>query len=380
MSPIIIQSTVTGTTLVTFIVSDGDIDTNANYTLTLSDPAQPFAITDNSKLDVNSLLDPLVYDVVVVVTDHGDPPLNSSVTVSVQVEPKNEFDPSIEDSLTFAFDETDQGVGTSFTFTVTDGDEGGFNTPGTADVRLGPSEYSNRFNISSTASNGVTIATLVVTDGFDRETISMFNLTIEAFDTGYSEFRRTSEGTIMVVITDVNDNNPVFEEDIFQASVGENASVNHQFFQLLASDKDTDLDSVLLYSLSDSTNTFGVVSNTGWLQVIGQLNRKEQDEYTLNVTVTDNGGHFDTATVIVTVTEVNDFAPQFVGLPETVTIEENTDYSLNFSVYDNDAEQSGEFVVTMEQDSDVEFFTLDNNVLSLQNQLNYEVCGIVELK
>ena len=373
LNPNIIQSTATGTELVTFIVTDGDIGVNGDYTLSLNDPSLPFTITNNSILTVNDALNAQTYDVIVVITDEGESPLSSSATVSVQVEPKNDFDPNIDESYMFKFDETVLGVGAEFEFTVTDDDIGGNGTPGGADVRLVPSEYSSHFNLTSDTSNDMTLATLVVTQPFDRENIATFNLTVEAFDTGYPEYRRTSEGTIVIIIRDVNDNHPVFDEETFLASVGENASIGHQFYQLLASDKDTDLDSELEYTLYDSSNTFAVDSSTGWLSVIKLLDRKQQTKYVLSVNVTDGVGQYDTATVNVTVTEVNDFAPQFVGIPDTVTIEENTDYSLNFSVYDNDSEMSGEFTLSMEQDSDIDYFVLEDTVLSLQTQLDYEV-------
>ena len=356
-------------------MSDNDEGMNADYTLSLENNDLPFAITNNKALEVETDLDPETYNVVVIVTDHGDTPLSSSTTVQVQVEPSNMHNPMFgESEYTFTFSETAVGVGAEFTFTITDSDEGGINTPGTADVRIVPSDYSDRFNISSTVSGGETEAKLTVVEPFDRESIETTFITVEAFDTGYVDFRRTSKINITIVISDENDNFPVFEEDHFSAVVGENASVGHQFFQLLASDEDTDLDFVLSYTLDNYNDVFSVGVSTGWLSVNGPLNRQEQDKYVLNVRVTDSAGQSDNATVNVTVAEVNEFAPQFVGVPSAVLIQENTDYSLNFSVYDDDSDLPGEFTVSIEHSTNIKYFVLeDDNVLRLQYQLDYEV-------
>lgn len=375
LSHTIIQSTEKDTSLLSFNVSDKDVGTNAEYTLSVGDSSLPFSIADNSDLVVSYNLEAKTYDVVVVVTDHGDTPLSSSVTVSVQVEPSNMYDPMFsEDYYEFTFDES--SVGSTFDFNVTDEDIGGVDSPGIADVAIiMDSLYSDRFNISSSVVDGITNAQLIVTEPFDRELISTFNLTIQAFDTGYAEYRRTSEVDVIIVIGDVNDHPPVFDKEVFEAVVGENASSGHQFFQLMASDEDTDLDSVLMYTLNNHKDVFEVELSSGWLKVASSLNRQLQNVYLLNVTVTDSAGQSDTATVNVTVTEVNDFAPQFVGVPDVVTINEDADYSLNFTVFDGDSEQAGEFTVTIEQSpSNATYFVLeDDYVLTLQKPLDYEV-------
>ncbi len=374
LSTIIIQSSAVGTSLVNFTVLDQDMGTNADYTLSLQDPTLPFSII-NSELQVGDNLNAETYDVVVVATDHGDSPLSSSVTVMVQVEPFNDYNPMFDEAeYLFEFNETAIGVGSELSFVVTDDDSG---KPGTVDVAIVPSEYSSSFNISATITTDMTTVQLTVVQPFDRETISTFVITIEAFDTGFEEFRRTSEVNVTIVVSDVNDHSPAFVEDTFFAVVGENASSNHQFFKVRATDNDTDLDSILEYTLENHNDVFSIGKSSGWLSVTGTLNRKVINKYLLNVKVTDSAGNYDTATVNVTVTEVNDYAPQFMGLPESVTIAENANYSLNFSVYDDDSELAGEFSVSVEPAA---YFELDDAyVLRLHTQLDYETASTVEV-
>lgn len=377
LNHIIIESTGTGTSLVSFNVADNDIGINAEYTITLSDAVSlPFEIVDNSNLTVSDTLSPTTYNLVVVATDQGDPPLSSNVTVVVTVEPLNDASPQFSsDVYTFQFNETSAGIGSVFEFTVTDADIGGLDSPGTVDALLLSSTYSDSFNISTTITNDETIVRLTVVNAFDHETISTFNLTVQAFDTGYIEFRRTSEVTVMIEILDVNDNLPEFTQEMFATVLGENATVGYQFYQLTANDNDTVVDAVLNYTLLNYKDVFAVDQASGWLSVNGMIDRKQKDTYELNVRVTDSSGNFDTATVTVTITEVNDFAPQFVDVPKTVTIEENSvNYSLSFTVYDDDSEQPGEFDVHIEHSTNEVYFELQSNYsLVLIKQLDYEV-------
>ena len=357
---------------------DNDVETNADYTLSLQDTTLPFKIDSNSELQVGGNLNAETYDVVVVATDHGDDPLSSNVTVMVQVEPKNDYNPVFDETeYVFEFDETAIGVGSELSFDVTDQDIG---EPGTVDVALVPSEYSSSFNISAVITADKTTVKLTVAEPFDRETISTFVITIEAFDTGYTEFRRTSEVNVTIVVSDVNDHSPAFVEDTFFAVVGENASSNHQFFQVMATDNDTDVDSQLEYTLENHNDVFSIGNSSGWLSVTGRLDRKVINKYVLNVKVTDSAGNFDTATVNVTVTEVNDYAPHFMHLPtEPVTIAENGNYSLIFSVYDDDSELAGEFSVSVEPAAYFELVDKYMYMLRLHTQLDYETASTVEV-
>lgn len=70
-------------------------------------------------------------------------------------------------------------------------------------------------------------------------------------------------------------------------------------------------------------NKFTIHPLTGEIVTAGRLDREEQSSYQLVVTVTDTGEITASATVFVTVTDINDNEPQFEIPSYLVTIPEN---------------------------------------------------------
>lgn len=307
-----------------------------------------------------------------MVTDHGDPPLSSNRTVTVDVEPKNDHSPQF-DSTPYVFSFLENSNGSIFQFRVIDNDTGGLGTPGTANISLSSSLYSSSFELdTSHIIAGITEGTLRVLESFDREVLPTFNLSLEAYDTGYVEFRKTSQTTVVIEIQDANDNNPKFSSREYTTMVAENATNGHQFFQVEASDNDTDLDSTLTFSLLNFNNVFAIDESSGWISVVGGLDRATFPSYTLHVRVNDSADHTDTASVIVTVIEVNEHTPQFdPAPPASVTVSEGESYSLNISVSDEDLGPAGN--VTLSLLSNTYFTIEDNERLVLIGTLDYEV-------
>ena len=367
------KSTNPGTILVNLTVCDDDIGQNAEYTLSLNDNTLPFSVIAN-QFSVNSFLEVGIYEVVVIVIDNGTLPLSSNTTVTVQVEPDNNYAPEFvnanETGYTFDFYENTND--SSFNFQVVDSDISSFDTPGTANITLLPSTYSTSFELFTEFTDTYSNNTLVLLDPFDRESLQTFNLTVQAVDTGYVKFRKTSEVTITINILDVNDNPPKFSASSYFTKVNESASIGHQFFRASATDNDINVD-LNLFSLSNNTDTFAIDPNTGWLEVTQDLDRKSFPSYVIGVVVTDDIGQIDMAFVYITVIEVNDNFPQFEpNVPSELTIVENSAFSLNITVTDDDLGDAGEFSLSLEQEPG-SYFDIQNDELILVTELDYEV-------
>ena len=367
------KSTNPGTILVNLTVCDDDIGQNAEYTLSLNDNTLPFSVIAN-QFSVNGFLEVGIYEVVVIVIDNGTLPLSSNTTITVQVEPDNNYAPEFvnanETGYTFDFYENTND--SSFNFQVVDSDISSFDTPGTANITLLPSTYSTSFELFTEFTDTYSNNTLVLLDPFDRESLQTFNLTVQAVDTGYVKFRKTSEVTITINILDVNDNPPKFSASSYFTKVNENASIGHQFFRASATDNDINVD-LNLFSLSNNTDTFAIDPNTGWLEVTQDLDRKSFPSYVIGVVVTDDIGQIDMAFVYITVIEVNDNFPQFEpNVPSELTIVENSAFSLNITVTDDDLGDAGEFSLSLEQEPG-SYFDIQNDELILVTELDYEV-------
>ena len=93
---------------------------------------------------------------------------------------------------------------------------------------------------------------------------------------------------------------------------------------MTALDLDTGNNARLNYRLQGAS-PFNVTSNTGWIILVGQLDRETVERYSLIVVATDNGTPAATATasVIVTVLDSNDNEPRFEKEVYTFEILEN---------------------------------------------------------
>ncbi len=130
-----------------------------------------------------------------------------------------------------------------------------------------------------------------------------------------------------VIIEDINDNAPHFENSKTHLRVSEDVSVGTSFLlDDLAQDRDAGHNGELRYHLEDSDGVFSLKVENGpviMLVVQTALDRETRDLYQMALVATDCGSDplSATATLIVTVTDVNDNCPSFSSdSPRSVTV------------------------------------------------------------
>lgn len=140
---------------------------------------------------------------------------------------------------------------------------------------------------------------------------------------------------------DLNDNPPIFDPSIYVVSVAEDATVGTIVTQLAVSDKDSNNNKVLSYSIDSGNagNSFSLIKvNDNSVQVvtINTLNRELFPQYVMIIRATDGGASslFGTATLTIAVDDLNDNAPS-VTSPAPVSVFENT--TVGTSLFDVDA-------------------------------------------
>ena len=138
-----------------------------------------------------------------------------------------------------------------------------------------------------------------------------------------SEEKSTST-TVTVVIEDVNDNPPIFDQSIYTVAKPEDYSVNETILKVFAHDADEKNNSKISYlieSMNYSEPLFRINASTGDILVNVSL-RDKVDIYELAVTAIDWGQPRlnGTATVIISVEDVNLHAPVITQLPTNNTI------------------------------------------------------------
>uniref|UniRef100_A0A674EMI0 Cadherin-1 n=1 Tax=Salmo trutta TaxID=8032 RepID=A0A674EMI0_SALTR len=173
---------------------------------------------------------------------------------------------------------------------------------------------------------------LYVTEPLDREKKDKYILLAHAVAVGAGVAEDPME--IIVKVIDMNDNKPVFTQDPFMGTVPEASKPGDEVMQVTATDADEEgsANSDVRYTILSqepplpSPNMFVINSVTGGIRVNAPgLDREKIPKYTLAIQAADMEGNGLTSfgKAIITVTDSNDNAPQFVTPSYTVSVPEN---------------------------------------------------------
>ncbi|KAL8623123.1 hypothetical protein ACOMHN_065033 [Nucella lapillus] len=172
----------------------------------------------------------------------------------------------------------------------------------------------------------------------DRELVSRYQAAIVCRDRGSPPL--SSETPFTVVIADVNDNDPTFDQSSYTGSLPENNAQGHYILQVSAMDLDTGNNAFLTYSLLDSpTPTSNTASHpaaapvrdlltiqpqSGVVTARRPLDREVTPMITCTVKVVDGGDkpRTGTARLTVKVRDLNDNAPQLERTPYHFSVSE----------------------------------------------------------
>ncbi|XP_068885419.1 protocadherin gamma-A12-like [Aphelocoma coerulescens] len=199
---------------------------------------------------------------------------------------------------------------------------------------------------------------LVLAKALDREEAAFHELVLRAIDGG--DPARTGTARIRVTVLDANDNAPVFSQAEYTVRVPEDVPVGSTLVSLTATDADEGLNGHVKYSLKKQTNNaFGIFdldSESGVITLMQSLDFEEGDGCILEVQARDGGGLFDTAKVTITVTDINDNAPELTVTSQLRAISEDSPQGTVVAllhVEDRDSGANGE--VRCSLDGDVPF-------------------------
>uniref|UniRef100_A0A8C6ZS41 Cadherin related 23 n=1 Tax=Nothoprocta perdicaria TaxID=30464 RepID=A0A8C6ZS41_NOTPE len=252
----------------------------------------------------------LMRKIVVSVTDCGRPPLRatSSATVFVNLLDLNDNDPAFQ-NLPFVAEIAEGLPAGSSVFQVVaiDLDEG-LNGQVTYRMQVG----MPRMDFIINGSSGLISSTAVL----DRERISEYYLRVVASDAGVPA--KSSTSTLTVRVLDVNDENPTFFPAVYNVSLPEDVARDFKVVRLNCTDADVGLNAELSYFITggNQDGKFSVGFRDGVVRTVVSLDRETTASYTLILEAIDNGPagnrRTGTATVYVTVLDVNDNRPIFL--------------------------------------------------------------------
>uniref|UniRef100_A0A803W497 Uncharacterized protein n=1 Tax=Ficedula albicollis TaxID=59894 RepID=A0A803W497_FICAL len=146
---------------------------------------------------------------------------------------------------------------------------------------------------------------------FENARERQFNLTITVEDLVFS-----SVAVCLIEVEDSNDHSPAFLSQFIQTNpVFEDVPVGTTVTTVRATDKDSDLNGKIIYSIksdSDPMRQF-VVDQFGHVVVANSLDREAIQQYTLIVQAADQGtpARTGSATVLINLLDINDNGPRF---------------------------------------------------------------------
>ncbi|KRT79745.1 Cadherin, partial [Oryctes borbonicus] len=165
----------------------------------------------------------------------------------------------------------------------------------------------------------------------DYETLRNYRLVIRAQDGGSPARSNTTQ--LLINVKDVNDNPPRFYTTLFQESVTENVPSGYSIVKVQAYDADEGPNADIKYTIAPRIYGGGstedipltIDSHTGWIYTTKELDREETARYMFQVIATDHGAPplSASATVIITIQDVNDNNPVFEPKIYETTISED---------------------------------------------------------
>ncbi|KAM6952868.1 protocadherin beta-3-like [Lycodopsis pacificus] len=175
-------------------------------------------------------------------------------------------------------------------------------------------EQNAPFKIKSNLRN---YYTLVTDTALDRETVSEYNISVVATDAGTPPL--STKRTFYLKVSDVNDNAPLFSENVYNAFIAENNSPGVSLHTVRAKDPDDNQNARVSYILEDTyiggsrlSEYISINAKSGVLHAVHSFDYEQIKQLLFVVKAQDGGSppHSSNVTVKVMIQDQNDNPPQ----------------------------------------------------------------------
>lgn len=319
------------------------------------------------------------YTLTVLAADSGSPRQQSNCVVMVTVIDANNHRPQFLRPFYALNVMEGTPVGTIMgTVTAADGDTGR-----NARIRYGiAGDHTDAFLIDPLSGN------LKVARRLDRESVEVYILNISVVDQGTPPLSSFVE--VYVNVLDRNDNPPKFIQSVYTTSVSEAAARHSSIVSVSATDKDFGTNALITYTIlsGNSDRTFFIRPN-GTIYNLKKFDREKKSFYTLSVMARDQSKPLvsqlsSTATVQLTISDVNDNRPYFICTNVTHISEHATtgDVVMRVMVADLDEGSNSEISFSLVKLDASAPFSLgtDDGILRVSGNLDREGKSTYDLK
>lgn len=301
--------------------TDADAGVNAaiRYAIIGGNTQSQFAIDSlNGDVSLVKLLDYETvrsYRLVIRAQDGGSPSRSNTTQLLVNVIDANDnsprfytsqFQEAVLESVPVGYNivrvqayDADEGRNAEITYTIAEREE---NFPLAVDPRTG---------------------WIHTTKALDREETSRYSFQVTAIDGGVPP--RSASTSVVITIQDVNDNDPTFSPNYYEATVAEDQSPGTPVTTVTATDPDEDPRLHYEITTGNTRGRFAITSQNGrgLITIAQPLDYKQERRFVMTISATDSGGRSDLATVHINVTDANNFAPVFENAPYSASVFED---------------------------------------------------------
>nr|XP_055141901.1 protocadherin beta-12 [Symphalangus syndactylus] len=213
---------------------------------------------------------------------------------------------------------------------------------------------------------------LVLDKELDYEERPELSFILTALDGGSPP--RSGTALVRVVVVDINDNSPEFEQAFYEVKILENSILGSLVVTVSAWDLDSGTNSELSYTFShaseDIRKTFEINQKSGDITLTAPLDFEAIESYSIIIQATDGGGLFGKSTVRIQVMDVNDNAPEITVSSITTPIPENTPETvvMVFRIRDRDSGDNGKMVCFIPEDIPFVLKSSLNNYYTLETE------------
>lgn len=177
----------------------------------------------------------------------------------------------------------------------------------------------------------------------DFDTIQEYRLNITAKDLGFKSKEATA--TLTIILTDINDNAPQFNQTQYVAYLSENSPVNSFIYKVKAIDNDSPKNAVIKYRINNGemASLFHVDVNTGEIYSREVFDYEEKSEYKLQIVAENPGSLMRNKTdIVVHITGVNEYFPKFIQPVFHFDVSESAEVGTNVGVIQATDQDSGD--------------------------------------
>ncbi|XP_012860124.3 LOW QUALITY PROTEIN: protocadherin beta-11-like [Echinops telfairi] len=195
---------------------------------------------------------------------------------------------------------------------------------------------------------------LVLEKALDFEAQPELSFVLTALDGGSPP--RSGTALVRIVVVDINDNSPEFEQTFYEVKIPENSVLGSPVVTLSALDLDSGTNGEIAYTFShaseDICKTFKINPKSGEVRLTALLDFETIESYSIIVQATDGGGLFGKSTLRIQVLDVNDNAPEVTVSSITSPIPENSPESvvMVFSILDRDSGDNGRVICSIPEE------------------------------